>query len=156
MELSEYDPYRAIGGHTPFSKFMIRQRGEPDEAWKPVMEALHTDEDLVLRYEISGVAPEDIDVRIDGRVLYVQGVRTRIDEPPEELRMLDERKYGPFQRNVALPEGTDPAAVHAAYQYGLLEIRVPHNLRREPSVINPDVGDREPVDITIHRQGGVN
>lgn len=152
MELSEYDPYRAIGGHTPFSKFMIRQRGEVDDAWKPVLEALHTDDDLVLRYEIPGVAPEDIDVRVDGRLLYVQGVRRRVDEPPEELTMLDERTYGAFQRSIALPEDTDPSAVHAIYQYGVLEIRVAHNRRPEPTVVRADATDREPTTIAIHQQ----
>lgn len=151
MELSEYDPYRAIGGHTPFSKFMIRQRGEVDDAWRPVMEAFHTDDDMVLRYEIAGVAPEDLDVRVDGRVLYVQGVRRRGgDEPAEELTMVHERSYGPFQRSIALPEGSDPARAHATYQYGVLEIRIAHNRRPAPTVVDPHVNDREPTGVAIY------
>lgn len=149
MELSGFDPYRAIGGHTPFSKFMIRQRGEVDDAWRPVLEAFHTADEMILRYEIAGVAPEDIDVRADGRVLHVQGVRHRTEELREELTMLDERLYGPFQRGIVLPEGTDPAAVRAVYQYGVLEIRVAHNRRPEPRVVTPDVGDGEPIDVPI-------
>jgi HSP20 family protein len=149
VELSEFDPYRAIGGHTPFSKFMIRQRREVNDAWQPVLEGFHTADEMILRYEIAGVAPEDIDVRVDGRVLYVQGVRRRTEIPPDELTVLDERVYGPFRRGIVLPEGTDPAAVRASYQYGVLEIRVAHNRRPEPRVVSPDVSDSEPIDVPI-------
>lgn len=143
MELSEYDPYRAIGGHTPFSKFMIRQRGEATDAWKPVMEAFHTYDEMVLRYEIAGVAPSDLEVRVDGRVLYVHGIRRRSDPPPEELTMRDERHYGPFERGIVLPEGTTAEQIKAVYQYGVLEIRVAHNTRPEATVIAPflEAGD---------------
>jgi HSP20 family protein len=150
MELSEYDPYRAIGGHTPFSKFMIRQRGEPTEAWMPVMEAFHTYDEMVLRYEIAGVAPSDIDVRVDGRVLYVHGVRRRADELPEELTMRDERGYGPFERSVALPEGVLASQVRASYQYGVLEIRIAHNQRPQATVVQPDVLDNDPVEVEVN------
>jgi HSP20 family molecular chaperone IbpA len=149
VELKDYDPYRAIGGLTPYAKFMIRQRGERDDAWHPVMEAFHTYDDMVLRYELAGVAPEDIDIRVDGRVLYVQGERRRGEAAPEELTMRDERRYGPFERHVALPEGTDPAGVRASYLHGLLEIRVAHVHRPEPTVVTPAVGEEGAVDVPV-------
>lgn len=149
MELTDYDPYRAIGGHTPFAKFMIRQRGEPTQTWKPVMEAYHTYDEMVLRYEIAGVAPSDIEVRVDGRVLYVAGVRRRSETPPEEYTMRDERHHGPFERSVVLPEGTTADQVRAVYQHGVLEIRVAHNTRPDPTVISPTVPDVDPTDISV-------
>lgn len=151
MELSEYDPYRAIGGHTPFSKFMIRQRGEHSDAWKPVMEAFHTYDEMVLRYELAGVYPADIDVRVDGRVLYVLGVRRSAEEHPEELTMRDERQYGPFERSIALPEGTHPNQVRASYQYGVLEIRIAHNRRGDATVCKLEVVDNAPVEVEVKR-----
>src|SRR5205085_8641861 len=101
----------------------IRARGERDEYWHPVMEAFHDFDDMVLRFEVPGVAPDDIDIRVDGRVLWVQGVRHRAEHVPEELSMRDERSYGPFDRSIALPEGTDPAGVRASYRHGVLEVR---------------------------------
>ena len=149
MELKDYDPYRAIGGLTTYAKFMIRARGERDDDWHPTMEAFHTFDDMVLRYEIPGVRPEDIDIRVDGRVLYVQGVRRQTEEVPEELSMRAERVYGPFDRSIALPDGTDPAGVRATYLHGVLEIKVAHNRRPEPTEVVPDVGESAATPIEV-------
>lgn len=148
MELSEFDPYRAIGGHTPFSEFMIRQRGEQDLEWKPALEAFHTYDDMVLRYEIAGVDPDDIDIRVEGRVLHVSGIRRRTEEIPEELLMRDERRYGAFERSIVLAEGAGPEQVRASYRHGLLEIRVAHNRRREATVV-PDCAEGDPVPLKV-------
>lgn len=141
MELKDYDPYRAIGGLTPYASFMKRQRGERQDYWVPTMEAFHTFDDMVLRFEIAGVDPAHIEVRVDGRVLYVGGVRHRTEQPPEELLMRDERSYGPFERHIALPEGTDPARVRSTYRHGVLEVLVGHVQRPTPTSVAPLVID---------------
>jgi HSP20 family molecular chaperone IbpA len=90
-EVLHYDPYRAIGGRSGFADFMVRARRERDDLWHPVMEAFHTYDDLVLRFEVAGVRPEDIELRVDGRVLWVQGTRRRTEEAPPELTILPAR-----------------------------------------------------------------
>jgi HSP20 family protein len=150
MELNDYDPYRAIGGLTPFASFMVRQRGERTDHWTPTMEAFHTFDDMVLRFEIAGVEPADIEVRVDGRVLYVGGTRRRAEQPPEELLMRDERTYGAFERNLALPEGTDPAGVRSTYRHGVLEVRVAHVRRPAPTVVTAVVDDDANVVVEVH------
>jgi HSP20 family protein len=133
MELKDYDPWRVVGGATAFAKQATRTRGETEPDWTPVLDAFHTDRDMVLRYELPGVAPEDIELRVDGRVLYVRGVRRApVDAAPPELTMRAERVFGRFDRSIALPEGTDPAGVRASYLHGVLEVRVAHVRRREP------------------------
>jgi HSP20 family protein len=149
MELTDYDPHRAIGGVTAYAKFMTRTRTEHDDNWHPVMDAFHTFDDLVLRYEIPGVLPEDIQLRVDGRVLYVRGERRSPEAVPAELSMRAERTYGPFDRSVVLPDGTDPAGVRASYLHGVLEIRIAHVRRPEPTDVHPDVSQPETTTITV-------
>jgi len=149
MELHDYDPYTAVGGATEYAKFATRARTEHDDRWRPAMDAFHTYDDMILRYEIPGVLPEDIHLRVDGRVLYVQGERREPDPVPEELSLRAERTYGPFDRSIALPEGTDPAGVSATYLHGVLEIRVAHVKRREPTDVQPDVAESEPTFIEV-------
>ena len=141
MELKDYDPWRVINGPTAFAKQARRKRGEHEPDWKPVMDAFHTDDDMVLRYEISGVQPEDIYVRVDGRVLYVHGMRRETESAPAEVTIRAERVFGWFDRSIALPEGTDPKGVRATYSYGVLEIRVAHVRRLEPSDIPIEITD---------------
>jgi HSP20 family protein len=113
------------------------------------MDAFHTFDDLVLRYEIPGVQPADIEVRVDGRVLWVRGERRAPEDVPPELSMRAERTYGRFDGSVALPQGTDPAAVRASYHHGVLEILVGHVRRPEPLDITPDLGDPDAVSIEV-------
>jgi HSP20 family protein len=132
MELKDYDAWRVIGGATAFAKQATRKRTEREPDWKPVMDAFHTADDMVLRYEIPGVLPEDVEVRVDGRVLYVRGIRRAPgDAARPELTMRAERVFGDFDRSVALPDGTDAQGVRAGYRYGVLEIRVAHVRRPE-------------------------
>src|SRR5881227_1650744 len=115
MELRDYDPWPAVGGAQDFASFMKRSRSEATDGWKPVLEAFHNDRELVLRFEICGVEPADIDLRVDNRVLYVRGVRRPTDQPAPELLLRDERSYGAFDRSIALPEGTATEAIRATY-----------------------------------------
>jgi HSP20 family protein len=149
MELKDYDPYRAIGGASGFASFMKRARRERDDFWHPVLEAFHTFDDLVLRYEVPGVEPHDIEVRVDGRVLWVLGERRRQDVPAEELSLRDERTYGAFERSIALPEGTDPSRVRATYRLGVLEVRVGHVRRPQPADVAVDTVEDPAVDIAV-------
>ena len=149
MELKDYDPFRAIGGATAFTKYATRTRKERDDNWHPVMDAFHTFDDMVLRYEIPGVLPDDIHLRVDGRVLYVQGERRPPEDVPAELSMRAERVHGPFDRSIALPEGTDPTGVRATYLHGVLEIRVAHAQRPEPTDVHPEVGQPQSTPIEV-------
>jgi HSP20 family protein len=141
VELKDYDPYRAIGGISEFGSKAISGRKESQPDWQPVLDAFHTIDDMVLRYETPGVLPRDLYVRVDGRVLYVQGVRRSREEVAPELSMRAETTYGSFDRSIVLPEGTDPAGVRATYLYGVLEIRVAHVRRPEPTEVEPIVGE---------------
>jgi HSP20 family protein len=149
MELTDYDPYRAIGGISEFGSKAVSGRKDPQPDWRPVLEAFHTHDDMVLRYEIPGVLPGDVHVRIDGRVLYVKGLRRTIEEVSPELSMRAERSYGTFDRSIALPEGTDPAGVRSTYLHGVLEIRVAHVRRAESTDIEPLVGQAEGTFIEV-------
>jgi HSP20 family protein len=149
MELHDYDPYRAIGGPSKFASHATRTRQERQPDWRPVLDAFHTADDMVLRYEIPGVLPEDLHVRVDGRVLYVQGERRPPDPVPAELTMRAERTYGTFDRSIALPEGTDPTGVRARYHHGVLEIRVAHVRRPRPLDISPEIEQLQPATVDV-------
>lgn len=149
MELRDYDPWPAVGGAQDFASFMKRSGPEADGTWRPVLEAFHNERELVLRFEIPGVAPADIDLRIDKRVLYVRGVRRPSEQPQPELRLRDERCYGPFDRSIALPEGTAAEAIQATYLHGVLDVRVPHNRRPDAIAVPTIVEALEPIAVDV-------
>ena len=153
MELRDYDPWPAVGGAQDFASFMKRSRSEPDDFWKPVLEAFHNERELVLRFELPGVEPDDIELWVDNRVLYVRGVRKRSDQPAPELLLRDERSYGPFDRSIALPEGAVAESVQATYRHGVLDVRVPHNRRPAAFTVPTTVEHLEPIAVDVSQNG---
>src|SRR4051794_20821770 len=102
-------------------RFSGQRRG-----FRPNVDSYHTDDphELTVLVELPGVDPASIQVAVDARTLVVGGERTR---PKVEGRVYQqmEIEYGPFQRQVRLPEDIDPAAARAKYERGVLCITLP-------------------------------
>jgi HSP20 family protein len=55
-----------------------------------------------------------------------------------------ERAFGSFRRSLTLPEGVDPEAVQAAFDKGVLEVRIPKPEERKPRRVSIRVGGEQP------------
>ncbi|MFE5403038.1 Hsp20/alpha crystallin family protein [Streptomyces sp. NPDC056580] len=94
----------------------------------PTMSELYTvriedcteDDRYVMRAELPGMAPEDIDVFIADGVLTVQAERTERDVTKNR----SEIRYGAMSRSVSLPAGADEDDVRAEYTDGMLTVSV--------------------------------
>ncbi|MEU2336982.1 Hsp20/alpha crystallin family protein [Streptomyces sp. NPDC013172] len=74
----------------------------------------------VMRAELPGMSPDDIDVVIGDGVLTVEAERAErdVDKSHSEIR------YGAMSRSVTLPSGADEDDVKADYTDGMLTISV--------------------------------
>ena len=94
-------------------------------AWMPATDIFARGDDLVIRVELAGVDPQDVDLRFSHGVLAVSGTRTSGFAEGEEVEFyVRERFYGAFRRLISLPEGTEQSQISAAIEDGLMEIRV--------------------------------
>ena len=146
-----YDPYHEMnrfldemmGGTAGPARKPGRQQGA-DAEWAPALDALTKDSDLVIRAELPGVKPEDVDISLHDNVLTIAGERR--DEQDEERGgyHIRERRYGSFRRSVALPEGIDESKISARYEDGVLEVTVQGGAAaREPKRIQIQVPSGE-------------
>lgn len=78
----------------------------------------------VVRADLAGVGPVDIELEIRGRELILAGYR-RPGDDEERLYQQLEIEHGPFRRVVALGAEVDPAAARAVYEDGMLVIELP-------------------------------
>jgi HSP20 family protein len=94
-------------------------------AWVPDVEVLRQPNNFVVRVDLPGIAPDEIDISIDDGLLTIAGERTQERRADEDGVVRTERSYGAFLRTIVLPEGADESRVEAKVDNGVLEINVP-------------------------------
>ncbi len=94
--------------------------------FRPNVDSYHTDDphELTVVVELPGVDPDSIAVVAGERMLVVAGERPRPVASGRVYQQM-EIEYGPFQRQVRLPEDVDPTAASATYERGILRISLP-------------------------------
>lgn len=120
---SEMNRMRQLGryGYDPGGEERERTHAT---AWVPTADIFARSGDLVIRVELSGVEPRDIDLTFHDNVLTISGER-RSDLNDDEVDFyVHERFYGVFRRNITLPAGVDQDDISADFDNGLVEITV--------------------------------
>ena len=93
--------------------------------WVPAVDIIEEKERFVLRADVPGVDPADIEVSMDAGVLTIAGQRRR--EPHGEDAGLQrmERASGRFFRRFSLPDTADAETISAQCRNGILEVSIP-------------------------------
>lgn len=95
-----------------------------ERTWKPPMDMNETPEEVVIVAEIPGVDKDDLEVEISSKAVRIRGNRFAKHCSGNATYRLAEIQYGRFERILFLPAPIDPEVTSAAYQNGLLEIRL--------------------------------
>jgi HSP20 family protein len=122
---TELSRLREIGTHGREVAHEDRERTHAS-AWVPTTDIFALDGRLVIRIELAGVEPEDVDLRFANGVLTVSGTRAGDfgDGTQEPTFYVRERCYGEFRRSITLPSGTRREQIQAGFDDGLVEIVV--------------------------------
>jgi HSP20 family protein len=103
--------------------------------WSPAVDIVETDNEIVLKADLPGVNPDDVDISVEDGTLTVKGERRfESDVKEDDYRRL-ERVYGSFVRRFALPSTVDTDKVQAAYRNGVLELTLPKRAEAKPKPI---------------------
>lgn len=119
---------------------LTNQVGDPHaaSAWTPNADVYEGPEGLIVKIELAGVSLDALELRIEEQGLVVSGVRRdpQCGETASGYRFRQmEIEYGPFQRVIPLPFAVDGAAARAAFQQGMLIIRLPRSPTPRPTHI---------------------
>lgn len=118
---SEMNRMRNIGAYGQEPSHEGQERTHAN-AWVPPADVFARGQDLVIRMELAGVAPHDIDVSFHENTLTVSGERGK--DVDEVSFYVHERFYGVFRRSMTLPAGVDEDDISAEFDNGLVEITV--------------------------------
>jgi HSP20 family protein len=95
------------------------------------MDTVRRDGEVLLRFDVPGVAQDKIDVTVDKGVLTVSTTREE-DKTEGENPVVRERLFGSFTRRVRLSDNLDADAIEASHHDGVLEIRIPVREEAKP------------------------
>ncbi len=115
-------------------------RGSDDEralggSWAPAVDIFEHEGDLVLKAELPGVDPKDVDVHVENNVLTLRGERKLESEVKREQYHRVERAYGSFSRSFTLPNVVDTDKIKAEYKDGVLRVTLPQREEAKPKQI---------------------
>jgi HSP20 family protein len=99
------------------------------------MDAYRDQSTFVVQMEIPGVAPDSIDLTVEQNVLTVHAER-KPSFGQEAERVVGERTYGVFSRQLFLGDTLDADHLTADYESGVLTIRIPVAEQAKPRKIS--------------------
>jgi HSP20 family protein len=103
------------------------------------MDAYREDGNFVVHLDLPGVTPDSIDLTVEQNVLTVHAERKA---PPGDSaeKVVDERPYGVFSRQLFLGETLDTDRLNASYDAGVLTITIPIAEKAKPRRIEVSGG----------------
>ena len=108
--------------------------------WSPTVDLAESDDEVVVRAEMPGIDPKDLDVAVSGSQLVLSGEKRESTEKKGTDFYHSESRYGSFRRAVRLPEGIDTEKVDAQYANGVLTLR----LKKSPAAVP------KRIDVKVH------
>jgi HSP20 family protein len=103
----------------------LRKRTEEELEWYPFFDVSETKNDIIVKAEVPGIDPKDIDISLANGVLTIKGEKKQEKEEKDENYHLIERSYGTFTRSIQLPKEVQEENIKASYKNVVLKITLP-------------------------------
>ena len=108
--------------------------------WEVPTDVFQTEDGLIIRMELAGVNPDDVEVTSQENNLVINGTR-RFPYDAEKVQFLRRGSfYGDFTQRVALGRGLALDRISARYDNGVLEVTVPFSDEIQPKRVQIEVG----------------
>jgi HSP20 family molecular chaperone IbpA len=92
--------------------------------WIPPVDLYETPTEFVLEVNLGGIAPDNVQVTFEGKLLHIIGQREENGDPGVRCYHVMEIERGPFARTLELPTGVDPQTAQAEFHDGFLILHV--------------------------------
>jgi HSP20 family protein len=106
----------------------------------PSVNVFDAGEEYVVKAEVPGVAPEQVDIEVENETVKLRGERVFADPKKDAAYHRRERGAGQFRRVVRLPGRLASDAAKAEYRDGVLTVRIPKAKETRPRKIEIQAG----------------
>lgn len=103
--------------------------------WEPRCDVEENDKEIVVKVDLPGVDPKDMDISISDNMMVVRGEKKEEKEEKKKNYHRVERFVGEFYRAIDLPSGTDPEKIAAVSANGTVTITIPKKPGTQPKKI---------------------
>jgi HSP20 family protein len=103
-----------------------------DASWTPAVDIHEEAKQFVVRADLPGVKPADIEITAEKGVLSLRGSRNFEQRSDDGHYSRVERVSGKFVRTFTLPENVQTDAIKAQFKDGVLELTIPKVAKPEP------------------------
>jgi len=89
------------------------------------LDVVSTPDALVVEAALPGVAPEEVEITVEGGTLTIAGSYRADRSEGEGDYLVREMRRGSFTRTLSLPDGLEPDRAVATFEHGVLSLRIP-------------------------------
>ncbi|HEV7699760.1 MAG TPA: Hsp20/alpha crystallin family protein [Pyrinomonadaceae bacterium] len=94
------------------------------QLWYPAADVFQTPDGWMVKVELAGVSADDVEIDIQGNVLYIAGARKDRSCSAGATYQQMEISYSRFEKTLKFPSAIDGATVEHNFEDGLLIIRL--------------------------------
>ena len=145
--LTRWDPFRELNAlqgrlNRLFEEQVAGGREESITAgaFVPPVDIYEDEHGIQLKLEVPGIEQKDLEVKVENNVLTVSGERKFEKDEKEENYRRVERRYGSFSRSFTLPATVNTEDVSAAYDNGVLKVKLGKRAEAKPKQIKVNIG----------------
>jgi len=151
MAIVRWEPFRELSRIQREMDRLFPRRffGETEEeyfaegAWAPNIDVYETANEVTVNAEVPGLDPKEIKIRIEDKILTIEGEKKVSSEVKEEDYLRVERRYGKFKRVVPLSSSIDREKISASFDKGILEIKMSKKEESKPKEITIEVKEKK-------------
>jgi HSP20 family protein len=100
-------------------------RDNSEATWMPALELVDAGDNFVLKAQLPGIDPKDIDVQVTREAISISGERRYENTDEKSGYVRSEFRYGKFHRVLPLPAPIQNDSVQAEYKDGILTLTLP-------------------------------
>lgn len=104
-------------------------------SWSPAVDVEEKEDRFLVKADIPGVEPKEVEVSLENGVLSIKGERSEKKEETKDGYRRVERVSGCFSRSFVLPDDVNAEAITASGKNGVLEIEIPKSEKKKPKRI---------------------
>lgn len=140
MAITRWRPWSEMSGvqdevNRIFDDFFTRSTAEGNAIFAPPLDIAESENEIVVKVEVPGIAQKDIDITVHDGVLTVKGEK-KVEREEKNLQWHRlERAYGSFARSLTLPNTVNHEDIKASYRDGVLTLTLAKREETKPRQI---------------------